>query len=75
MAAPLSNPSDTFSDTEMQHLLDVASNLAGDYPEAMRAFAVALLEVLPIERLAGLSGEGQRDFRQEAVPDAGREGP
>jgi hypothetical protein len=44
------NPPDTFSASEVQHLLDVVADEEGRYPEAMREFAAVLLELLAGER-------------------------
>lgn len=46
----MENPPDAFSAAEVQHLLNVVADQEGRYPEPMRAFAAALLEVLAKER-------------------------
>lgn len=48
----MEDPPDTFSAAEVQHLLDVVADQEGRYPEPMRAFAAALLELLAAERPA-----------------------
>lgn len=46
----MENPPDTFSASEVLHLLDVVADEEGRYPEAMREFAAVLLELLAEER-------------------------
>jgi hypothetical protein len=42
-------PPDTFSASEVQHLLDVVADEEGRYPHSMREFAAVLLELLAEE--------------------------
>jgi hypothetical protein len=61
----MKSPAENFSTNELQHLIEVANDEEGRFPEAMRAFAATLLEVMFKEQPGLLPTYEQADRKEE----------